>query len=267
MLPAQPELAQAQVMRQQFLEGEPLLGGVAAFGQQPLRGIGGRAVHVAQRLLQRGHSAGREQLFRQPVRDPDGGMPVPAVQVAQRLYGQGAQGQLVDAFRGRVNRRQMLLDGDDLRRIDQAVFRMDHFRRQRAGAHLAVTAEAGTAAEAGLLRGVEMEKTQSQESGAVADAHQQRAPAPEVHFSQFDLALHHGLVAGAQRAHRGDARAVLVAQRQVKQHVLHGAQTQALESAGDSRSHPLQDRDRQPAQVVSYRERIHPLAGVDIHYE
>ena len=63
LLAAQPQPAQTQVMRQQLLEGESLLGGVAAFCQQLQRGIRGRAVHVAQRLLQRGHPAGREADF------------------------------------------------------------------------------------------------------------------------------------------------------------------------------------------------------------
>jgi len=56
--------------------------------------------------------------------------------------------------------------------------------------------------------------------------------APEHHLGELHLALDHGPVARAQRADRDDARAVLVTQRQVEEHVLHGAQAETLERGG-----------------------------------
>ena len=88
-----------------------------------------------------------------------------------------------------------------------------------------------------------MEEAQRDEPGAVGDAHQQRAPAPEDDLGELHLALDDRAVAGAQRADRHDARAVLVAQRQVEQHVLHRAQAEPFASVvGERRADAAQAR-------------------------
>ena len=62
-------------------------------------------------------------------------------------------------------------------------------------------------------------------------------------FRQLDVAFDDGAVAIAQRADRHDARAVLVAQWQMEQHVLHRVQAELRQQLGERRPDAAQRRD------------------------
>jgi hypothetical protein len=105
----------------------------------------------------------------------------------------------------------------------QPVFGVDHFRRGAATTYLPEAANRPATLKSRLLSGIEMEKPQCQRTGAITDAHQQSPPAAKTHLGQVHHPLDHGLVARAQRTHRRQAGAILIAQRQMKQDILHRA--------------------------------------------
>ena len=65
-----------------------------------------------------------------------------------------------------------------------------------------------------------MEEPQQQAAGAVGDAYEQRASAPERDLRERHGALDGCVVTGPQFAERHDPRAVLVAGRQMEQQIL-----------------------------------------------
>jgi hypothetical protein len=73
-----------------------------------------------------------------------------------------------------------------------------------------------------LLGFAEIKESQGQRSVAIADLHQQAAPSAIFNFDLINFDLDHGVIAGPQTADRYNARAVLIAARQMKQHILNG---------------------------------------------
>ncbi|MNZ79083.1 hypothetical protein D3C78_976770 [compost metagenome] len=229
---------QRQLVGQQFLEGQAVLGPVAALGQLLEVGVRRRPVQVADRLVERRQVVLAGQLGGQPV-----GQAAP-VEAAQRLLAEGAQALLGEALGARVDRREGLLDRR--RRLvgrQGAVLGVVDLQAGGAGAHLAVAAQVGAALEAVLLRLAEVEEAQAEGAAGVLQAHQQAAPAAEDDVGAAHHAFHHRIAAGAQGADRRHVGAVLVAQRQVEQHVLQGFQADLGQFLGQRRADALQRGD------------------------
>ena len=121
---------------------------------------------------------------------------------------------------------------------------MDDFRAVLAAAHLAEAAQALAAHELLLLRAAEVEEAQRQETGAVGNAQEQRAPPAEDDLGELDRALDRDAHAGAQRTDRHDARAVLVARRQPEEEVRDGFDAELREALGECRPDAFQRGDR-----------------------
>ena len=139
---AQP--AQAQVMRQQFLEGQALLRRMRAGFQCRQRRLRWRPVHITQRRRQRRQLELAQHRRRQPFAEGA------VLQAFQRLIGQRAQRQLMQTFGGGINRRQVFIRGGFIR-FDATVFGMNHFQTGGSGAHLAEATQAHAARQRGLL--------------------------------------------------------------------------------------------------------------------
>ena len=112
------------------------------------------------------------------------------------------------------------------RRIDAPIFRMHDLQSLGAAARLAEAADARAARQALLLLRGEIKEAQRQKPRAVGDPAQHLAPSAEDHLGQQHLALDRRALSGAQLAQRHDARAILVAQRQQKQQILGGLDSQ-----------------------------------------
>ncbi len=121
---------------------------------------------------------------------------------------------------------------------------MHDLEADRAAADFAEAAQARAPGKLLLLRAAEMEKTQRQESGAVGQAHEQRASPPEHDFREFDLAFDRGARARDERADRQDARAVLVTVGQQEQEVRDGRDAFLREARRERRADALERGDR-----------------------
>ncbi len=242
-------------MRQQLLEGEPALRRVAPLLQLRQRRIGRRPVQVAhgvgeQRQLQR-----RQQLRRQPLAQTVGR----AVEPLQRGVGEAPPGRLVHTLGGRVDRCERLLDRRRGPIRHAPVLRVDHLEARRPAAHLAEAAQTRPAHERLLLSAGEVKEAQHDPPGAVRQLHEQGTPAPELHLRVIDGAFDDRLVTGAEGAQRADTGAVLVAQRQVEQHVLHRAHPQAAEALGVAGTDALERRHRQAPERALLALRSQPF--------
>ncbi|MNF98921.1 hypothetical protein D3C84_818000 [compost metagenome] len=89
-----------------------------------------------------------------------------------------------------------------------------------------------------------MVKAQAQHAGAIAKANQQAAALAHDHIGAADHAFDHSILARAQRTDRYHTSAVLVAQRQVEQHVLEVLQADLGQLLGHGLANPLECRDR-----------------------
>ena len=116
--------------------------------------------------------------------------------------------------------------------------------RRARGAPRRSSAAAGRARAAACCAAEKWKKRSVTKPVPSAMPHEQRAAPAEHDLGQLDLAFDDGAIAVAQRADRHDARAVLVAQRQVEQHVLHGAQAERAERCGQRGPDAAQRRDR-----------------------
>ena len=83
----------------------------------------------------------------------------------------------------------------------------------------------GATFEAFLLRIAEMIEAQAERAGTIVEAHQQAAAFAHGNVGAGNRAFNHCILTGAQRADWHDARAILITQRQVKQHILKVFQT------------------------------------------
>ena len=201
-------------------------------------GVRRRAVHVLQRRAQVRHVLFALDLRRQPVRQ------LAVADRRERLRGEVSEPALLHALRDRIDRRQHVLHGLRVGRCGVFIFGMDDFRAVLAAAHLAEAAQALAAHELLLLRAAEVEEAQRQETGAVGEAQEQRAPPAEDDLGELDRALDRDAHAGAQRADRHDARAVLVARRQPEEEVRDGFDAELREALGECRPDAFQRGDR-----------------------
>ncbi len=128
---------QAELVRHQFLEGQPLLRRMPARHQEHAVGIARRRMHIAQR---RGQRPAARLGRRQPVRQ------VVGCHARERLRHQRPQAQLRQAFGHRVNRRQRVGGRRHVGRHG-AVFRVVHLDAGRAHARLAENAQSRAALE------------------------------------------------------------------------------------------------------------------------
>ncbi len=183
-------------------------------------------------------------LRRQPVRQGLGPQPL------QGLGAELAQAQLGEAFGGRIDGRQRLLDRGGRAFVLGAVFGVVDLQAGGTGTHLAIAAQQGAAGHAILLRLAEVEESQRKGTAAILQPHQQAAPPSHEHFSGGDHAFHHGVLARPQGADGYDAGTVLIAQRQVEEHVLQGFQAHPCELFLQGRAYPLERGDRRRGQFA-----------------
>jgi len=73
-----------------------------------------------------------------------------------------------------------------------------------------------------LLNFAEVKEPQHQRTAAVADPRQQAAPSAIFDFCEIHFGLDHGMITGPQTADRHNAGTILIAARQMKQHILNG---------------------------------------------
>jgi hypothetical protein len=106
---------------------------------------------------------------------------------------------------------------------------MDHFKTQRAEPYCSERAYFPSARQVGLLRRIEVKKPQIQMTGAVTQAHNQAASAAVHHVRKLDIAFDNSVASGAKTPDRKLARAILIAQGEMKQDVLNGMQAETLE--------------------------------------
>ena len=226
-----------QVMRQQLLEREAPLRGVAAGGELRLLRFARRRVHVSQRILEGRQSQWLAHLGRNPVAHRAG------LELAQRLPDERPQAALRNALRQRIDRRQGVFQRRRL--LEHApVFRVNDLQAEGPAPYLSEAAQARAAREPLLLRRREVEEAQRQESGAVRDPTQQLPPLAIRHLGELDLPFHGRARAGGQRADRPHAGAVLVAQRQHEEQVLDLCDAETLQAFGECRADPAQGGDR-----------------------
>ena len=121
---------------------------------------------------------------------------------------------------------------------------MHHLKAQRPAANLAEAAHTRAAGEALLLREREIKEAQREKARAIADARQQLAAFAEGDFGELHLALHCGAHAGSERAERRELGAILIAQRQHEQEILHLRHAEARQTLGESRADAGQRRHR-----------------------
>src|SRR5450631_2845049 len=120
-------------------------------------------MHIVEGFAQGGQPGIGQNRGGQPILD------FTRAYLVERRANQHAQASLSYAFGAGIDRREMLLGRRTRLRIDPAIFRMYDFEAGGTAACLAETANARAARETHLLLSGEMEKPQSQESGAVAD--------------------------------------------------------------------------------------------------
>ena len=132
-------------MREEFLEREPPLRGMASIHEQVDRRVGGRAMHILQGLSQAGQMRALEERCREPVREVRGG------RLIERRSHELPQSSLREAFGPGIDGRQMLIGTCRGRRVGAAVFRMHHLETGGPTPHLAEAADAHAAREAVAL--------------------------------------------------------------------------------------------------------------------
>ena len=241
-LHARAQALQAQVKRQHLLEGEPLLRGMRSRFERLNRRARRRAVHVGERLLKRRELKRREYFLRQPFRD--------VLEVAvERLLRELAQAQLMQP-RGRgIDRRQMLVGFGRRAFPDELVLGMHDLKPHRAFARLAEELERPAAREILFLRGAEMKEPQDQMAGAVGHAHDEAAPAAVDDIGELHLRDDDGFLTRHETADGPQARAILVAERQVEQHVLNGVEPETRELVLELGTYSFKRGDRERGDV------------------
>ena len=225
-----------QLMRQQFLEREPPLRRVAPVEQQLDRRVraaaGARSAALrAGRQARSASSAGGQPirrvlgagLLRAPRRPAGAAAPASPPRSADR----SASGVRQAAAAARDRR------GDIPGAPSPGPADRGAPRRSSAGACRAP----GLA-----LLSREVKESQREQARAVGDAAQQLAAAAKGDLGEQHLALDRGALPGAQFAHRHDAGAVLVAQRQQKQQILRGSTPSARSRSASASPTPAQRR-------------------------
>ena len=168
----------------------------------------------------------------------------PAVQL-QGLVDQITQCQLVHALGGGVDSREPIFGGQRFILVKSLVLGMHHLQHHRPPADFAENAHTRAAHEALLLGFAEMEKSQHQGSGAVAESDQQAAAPPKLDLREIDFGFNDRGGAGAQAPYRDNTGAILVATRQMKQNILDCLNSERCQPDGGLRSDATQCGDRQ----------------------
>ena len=152
---------------------------------------------------------------------------------------------MLQAGGARIDRCQSSRDGGGVR-IQAAAFRVNHLQASIALAYLAKATQSYTRlAEQLLLSRTEVKKAQNQCAGGVTQAADQKTPTAHRHFAADDFSLDLGFRTRNQLPDGGDAGAVLIAQRQMQQHVLGVMDTEPAQPFGKSGADPRQGDDRQ----------------------
>ncbi len=159
---------------------------------------------------------------------------------SQYLVGQVAQPALLNALGSRINGGQRVVDRGILILAQNAVFGMNHLETGCAFAGLAEAGQAHAVLELRHLLPGKVKEAQGELAGAVADAHQQVAPATIDGFGKQYLARNKAPVTSLQRTYLDQLRAVLVAQRQQEQQVFEPEEIQSLEFFRQRRSDAVQ---------------------------
>jgi len=234
-----PQPAQAELVGQQFFKRQPPPGRMVAALQLRQR-------YVRRRPMQQRHRLGdgrqlqlrqqsRWQQFRERRR----------FQLRQRLVSQAAQGKLLQTGGGGIDRGQPVVHRRRIR-TEPAAFRVDHLQ---AGVALPDFAEAAQPrarlAQYLLLGRAEMEEAQGQDAGTIGHMTEQEAPAARRHLAADHLGLDLRFLTGLQAVDRADTGTVLIAQRQVQQHVPDGGDAQPAQPFGQLGSDALERGHRQ----------------------
>ena len=161
----------------------------------------------------------------------------------QRPADQPAQQCLVQPLGARIDRRERRF-GRGLGGAQRTRLGMDHLEARRARTHFAVATHARAADERVLLRAREVEEAQRERSGAVCDAAEQRAAAPDSDFGELDRALDQRFLARHESADRRDRGPVLVALRQQAEQVADRAHAELREALGHLRPDAREAVDR-----------------------
>ncbi len=230
---------QDQVLRQQLLEGEPLLRGMNAKPEPGQVRVRWRTVHIEQRRAQ------RCQLERPG--EPGGNQLQPLVrrQQGQRLVDHRGEPLRAQTFGHRINRGQPFVDHGRQVRLHPLVLRMDDLQTLGAVTNLAVAKQPCAGRELLDLGATKVKETQDEAaSGFVSDHDLQLRPVAEAAFDRFDHALHLRAVARTRIADRRDPGLVLVTQRQVEPEILQLVQAESRQGVGQRRTDAGQARHR-----------------------
>jgi hypothetical protein len=214
----------AEVMRQQLLEGQPLLRGMCADRKRGDVGVRRRSMHGQQGFAQ------RQQLQRLAQLRGDQFEHRIARQAFERARDHSTEAFLAQPFGGRIDRRQTIVRRRCAFTQQARVLRMHHLESVRAVPHFAVANQAHARRELLGLRAIEMEEAQDQgRARVVADRDTQLRAIAKTALDRLDDALDLCRFARTQFADRRDARAVFVAQRQMEPQVLQATQAEPRE--------------------------------------
>ena len=167
--------AQAQLLGQQFVEGDAPPRRVLAVLEVEQRDLRRRLVQEMQADVERGEF--------QVVADAVG-QGVTEILTGQRAHDQPAQGCLADTGGGRVDGRQAI--GQRLPFGQDVEARMDQFVAEEAATHFAEHTQALADRQGLLLARIEVQEAQDQRAAAILDADDQLAPRPEGDFTGDD---------------------------------------------------------------------------------
>ena len=146
----------------------------------------------------------------------------------QCLFRQTAQGEVLQASGSGIDRGQPIIHRQRIR-TDPPAFGVNHFQAGVALPHFTEAAQPRPrSAEQLFLGGAEVKEAQGQHAGSVSQVAEQEPPAARRHFAPDHFRLDLRLVTGLQLVERHEAGAILVAQRQMQQHILDGGDAQPL---------------------------------------
>src|SRR5688500_14255477 len=120
---------------------------------------------------------------------------------------------------------------------------MHDLETERAASNLAVATQPHATCEPLLLSGGEVKEAQRERTGTIAEPTQQLSATAKRNFGELYLAFDDRAITRAQRAHRHDPGAVLVAQRQKEQQILNRRNTELLEARSQRLAHAFQRGD------------------------
>jgi hypothetical protein len=188
------KVAEAHVVRQQFLETQAQLTGVFTGIDVREIGFGWWFVQKDQCLDQRRHSVFVANGFRQKfVRRR-------FAHHRQRLSHQVPQPSLLHAFSHWIDGRQAIADGNILLRSQHPVLRVHHLKANRSRPDVAECTDDCAGLELGLLLARKIKEAQRKLAAAVADANKETAPSSINGLRQQHLTAYEAPHARFQRA-------------------------------------------------------------------